>query len=189
MHLIVGLGNPDKQHLYNRHNIGFMVIDYFLNNYKTSSILKSTFKGQLFKFQDLLFLKPTTYMNLSGESVLAVKNFYKIEIENIIVIHDDLDLKFGAIKFKQGGGNGGHNGLKSIDKYISQNYKRVRIGIGKPDDKSKIINYVLENFNQDELEKLDIIIKHCFNSIKKLITEPLEKVASVYTKNLKNATL
>ena len=182
MHLIVGLGNPDKKYLGNRHNIGFMVIDYFLDNYKTIDVSKSTFKGNLFKSNNLLFLKPTTYMNLSGESVLAVKNFYKIDLENIIVIHDELDFPFGAIKFKNGGGNGGHNGLKSIDKNITQNYKRVRLGVDKPKYKTQIADYVLSDFNNDEKEHLNTIIKHTSKAIEKLLDESLEKVASTFTK-------
>jgi PTH1 family peptidyl-tRNA hydrolase len=116
-------------------------------------------------------------MNLSGESVLLVKNFYKIDNENIIVIHDDLDLKLGALKFKRGGSSGGHNGLKSIDKCIGNDYYRVRIGIGRPERKEEVINYVLSDFNENELE----CIKTAFPIIKKAILE-IENAASKYTR-------
>ncbi len=94
-------------------------------------------------------------MNNSGEAVVAIKDYYKIDIENIIVIHDDLDLPFGTVKFKTGGGNGGHNGLKSIDSHIGKDYIRVRIGIGKPKTKNEVVNYVLSNFSKEELNELE----------------------------------
>ena len=120
MTLIVGLGNPGKEYAQTRHNIGFMVLDAIAAKYSKTEISKTSFQGELFKSGSLLFLKPSTFMNLSGKSVQAVYNFYKVE--NVIVIHDDLDLAFGALRFKKGGGSGGHNGIKSIDEYIGANY-------------------------------------------------------------------
>ena len=149
--LIIGLGNPGKKYELNRHNIGFLCVDYLIDTFNASKI-SSKFKGELYKSSDYFFLKPTTFMNLSGESVVLVKNFYKIENENIIVIHDDIDLKSGALKFKRGGSNGGHNGLKSIDKHIGNDYYRIRIGVGRPEKKEDVINYVLSNFTKDELK-------------------------------------
>jgi PTH1 family peptidyl-tRNA hydrolase len=111
--LIVGLGNPGEKYKLNRHNVGFMAVDYLINELNANKA--GNFKGELFKTKDFLFLKPSTFMNLSGESVVLVKNFYKIDNENIIVIHDDLDLKLGALRFKRGGSSGGHNGLIKID--------------------------------------------------------------------------
>ena len=111
MTLVVGLGNPDLQYKNNRHNVGFMVIDALLDDHPLAEkITKSNFKGELFKVPSMLLLKPTTYMNLSGESVRAVDDYFKPE--QIIVIHDDLDLPFGTLRFKIGGGHGGHNGLR-----------------------------------------------------------------------------
>jgi PTH1 family peptidyl-tRNA hydrolase len=173
--LIVGLGNPGKKYELNRHNVGFMVVDYLVD--KLNATNAGNFKGLLFKSKNFLFLKPSTFMNLSGESVVLVKNFYKIDNENIIVIHDDLDLKLGAIKFKRGGSSGGHNGLKSIDKYIGNDYYRIRIGIGRPERKEEVINYVLSNFNNEEL----VCIKTTFPIIEKAIFE-IEKAASKYSR-------
>jgi PTH1 family peptidyl-tRNA hydrolase len=115
-------------------------------------------------------------MNLSGESVAAVKNFYKIDNDNIIVIHDDLDLKLGALRFKRGGGNAGHNGLKSIDKHIGNDYHRVRIGIGRPEN-GNVIDYVLGKFKEEELEKL----KKPLENTQKAIFDWNEKTSSKYS--------
>jgi len=164
--LIVGLGNPGKKYEFNRHNIGFLAVDYLIDEFRASKI-SSKFKGELFKSEDFLFLKPNTFMNLSGESVVLVKEFYKISNENIIVIHDDIDLKLGALKFKIGGGSGGHNGLKSIDAHIGNDYYRVRVGVGRPERKEEVINHVLSDFKKDEFECL----KELFPLIKEAIKD------------------
>ncbi len=179
--LIVGLGNPGKQYEKTRHNVGFMVIDELikeLNAVKSSS----SFKGEFYKSDDILLLKPTTYMNLSGESVVLAKNFYKIDINDIVVIHDDLDLPFGAVRFKKGGGNGGHNGLKSIDALVGKDYIRVRIGIGKPQNKKEVASYVLSNFSNKEEENLSDIISHTTKAVLEFIkNRDLEKIKSKYS--------
>jgi len=175
MKLIVGLGNPTQKYKFNRHNVGFLAIDYLVKEYNASFV--KDFKGELFKSNDYLFLKPSTYMNLSGESVVLVKNFYKIENEDIIVIHDDIDLKLGALKFKRGGSSGGHNGLKSIDKHIGNDYYRVRIGVGRPERKEDVVNYVLSDFSKNELECINTL----FPIIKKAI-EDIKNAASKYSR-------
>ena len=180
--LIVGLGNPGSKYAKTRHNVGFMVIDKLIEKYNPHKVSSSSFEGELYKLDDTLFLKPLTYMNLSGKSVKKVKDFYKIDINDIIVIHDDLDLPFGAVKFKQGGGNGGHNGLKSIDESIGKDYIRVRIGISKPQRKSEVISYVLSDFSEEELDKLQEIIQHTCDALNVINKESLEIVKSKYTK-------
>ncbi len=181
MTLFVGLGNPGTTYENNRHNIGFLVIDVLINHYKARDVSKNSFDGVLYKSNDLLFLKPTTYMNLSGKSLQAVKNFYKVEIDNIIVIHDDLDLPFGAVRFKKGGGHGGHNGLKSIDSMIGKEYTRVRMGIDKPLYRSQVADFVLSDFTQNESVMLDRWIAHVLKPCQLLIDEPLEKIKSRYS--------
>ena len=176
MKLIVGLGNPGKEYEKNRHNIGFLAVDYLIKEFNASKI-SSKFKGELFKTNDYLFLKPLTFMNLSGESVRLVKDFYKIDNENIIVIHDDIDLNLGALKFKRGGGSGGHNGLKSIDKHIGNDYWRIRIGVGRPERKEEVVKYVLSNFSEEELN----CIEKNFENIKKAI-EDIKNAPSKYSK-------
>jgi len=179
MTLIVGLGNPGEAYEKNRHNIGFMVVDHLIEHLKASPITKSSFHGELFKSDKIYLLKPTTYMNLSGKSVLAVKQFYRIE--KLIVIHDDIDLAFGALRFKSGGGNGGHNGLKSIDSLLGKDYLRVRMGIGKPEHKGMVADYVLDDFSKEESSKLGEWIKKAAEASLRLAADPLETVSSSYS--------
>jgi PTH1 family peptidyl-tRNA hydrolase len=181
MHLIVGLGNIGEKYQLTRHNVGFMVIDEITKSLATSNIQKSNFHSTLEKSSYDLFSKPTTYMNNSGMAVQAIKEYYKLEMEDIIVIHDDIDLPFGTVKFKIGGGHGGHNGLRSIDAHIGKEYTRVRIGVGKPQDKADVANYVLNNFSKEELNKLPDIIEHTMNAIKALKSEDIEQVKSKFT--------
>lgn len=180
MTLLVGLGNPDLQYKNNRHNVGFMVIDALIDDQSScEKITKANFKGELFKAPSMLLLKPTTYMNLSGESVRAVDDYFKPD--QIIVIHDDLDLPFGTLRFKIGGGHGGHNGLRSIDAHIGAEYIRVRIGIGKPTHKSDVAKYVLSDFSACQREHLPEIITHVKKSIKALLTNDLKEVSLQYS--------
>ena len=181
MHLIVGLGNIGEKYQLTRHNVGFMVIDEMTKNLATSNINNSNFQSTLLKSGYNLFSKPTTFMNNSGLAVHAIKEYYKIDLENIIVIHDDLDLPFGTVKFKIGGGHGGHNGLRSIDAHIGKEYIRVRIGVGKPQDKADVANYVLNNFSKEELNRLPDIIGHTMNAIKALKSEDIEQVKTKFT--------
>lgn len=182
MILFVGLGNPGLKYLNNRHNIGYMVIDHMLASHVATPVRKSSFEGELFKTQSLLFLKPTTFMNLSGQSVNAVAAYFKPE--RIVVIHDDLDLPFGTVRFKCGGGHGGHNGLKSIDAHIGKDYYRVRIGVGKPQDKSLVSNFVLADFPKKHQAKKEEIIEHCAKACLDFCCEDLATIASKYS--LKN---
>lgn len=183
MALFVGLGNPGTTYASTRHNIGFMVIDALINKTFSQNVSKSTFKGELFKTPQNFYLKPQTFMNLSGESVIVVKNFYKIE--DVIVIHDDLDLPFGAIRFKSGGGHGGHNGLKSIDSHISRDYVRIRLGIGKPEFGS-VSDFVLGKFTPNESKHLDSWIEKVVEAIDAMDSDTWENVASKYSQKSLN---
>lgn len=174
--LIVGLGNPGSAYAQTRHNIGFMVIDELCRRHRVVNVSKSSFEGELFKMGPHFLLKPLTFMNLSGRSILAVKNFYKID--EVIVIHDDLDLPFGALRFKSGGGHGGHNGLKSTDAAISPEYVRVRMGIGKPEHKSQVADYVLHPFNPQEQQKLSDWIAAAADAVEMLLDQSCSDVAS-----------
>ncbi len=155
MLLLVGLGNPGAGYSANRHNIGFMLVDRIAADYdfpafsgKFSGLVARGRIGQ----HEIMLLKPQNFMNNSGASVQATASFYKIPPEKIIVIHDELDLPTGKIRIKKGGGNGGHNGLKSIDAAIGADYWRVRIGIDHPGIKEKVISHVLSDFYPEELE-------------------------------------
>ncbi|WP_324172327.1 aminoacyl-tRNA hydrolase [Sulfurimonas sp.] len=177
--LIVGLGNPGATYANNRHNIGFMVIDELILRQNAQKLSSSSFNGELFKFKNHFLLKPLTFMNLSGNSILTVKKFYKIE--EVVVIHDDLDLPFGTLRFKLGGGHGGHNGLKSTDEKISREYKRVRLGIGKPEHKGEVSSYVLGDFSIKEKEHLRDLISITCEAVESLLEYSLEDVSSKYT--------
>ena len=174
--LIVGLGNPGSAYTQTRHNIGFMVIDELCRRHSVQNVSKISFEGEFFKMGSHFLLKPTTYMNLSGRSILSVKNFYKID--EVIVVHDDLDLPFGALRFKSGGGHGGHNGLKSADAAITPQYIRVRMGIGKPEHKSQVADYVLHPFTSDEQAKLSALIGAAADAVEMLLTHNCSDVAA-----------
>jgi PTH1 family peptidyl-tRNA hydrolase len=181
MTLFVGLGNPGSQYENTRHNIGFKVIDKLVDDSCARDISKTSFQGKLLRTWDAIFLKPTTFMNLSGISVQSVKHFFKIELEDIIVIHDDIDLPFGAVRFKRGGGHGGHNGLKSLDAHITQEYIRVRIGVGKPTHRSQVADYVLHDFCTDEMSALEKLIAHVAQACTMLTNEDLDVVKAKYS--------
>jgi len=179
MTLIVGLGNPGKEYSQTRHNIGFMVIDKLIEVSTCTDVTKNSFDGEVYKSDNLIFLKPLTYMNLSGKSILKVKNFYKAD--EVIVIHDDLDLPFGALRFKKGGGHGGHNGLRSTDEAITKEYIRVRMGIGRPENKGEVASFVLSSFAKEEIECLDEWIDASCKAVMKIIQSDWEKVASLHS--------
>lgn len=181
MTLFIGLGNPGSQYEETRHNIGFKIIDSLVYSFEARNITKNSFQGELYRSSTTLFLKPTTFMNLSGKSARAVKHFFKVELENIIVIHDDIDLPFGAVRFKRGGGHGGHNGLKSLDALIGKEYLRVRVGVGKPEHKSQVADYVLHDFNTAELGKLNPLTSHLLKACIALDEKDLNSVKSTFS--------
>lgn len=181
MYLIAGLGNPGVKYEKTRHNVGFLIIDEMIKNLQTSNINNQNFNAIVKKSSTNIYAKPQTFMNLSGESILSIVEYYNIPSQNIIIVHDDLDLAFGTVKFKVGGGHGGHNGLKSIDSHIGKDYIRVRVGIGKPENKKDVADYVLSNFSKEQFDKLNDIMVHCIKSIEMLQMLPLEEVKSTYT--------
>tara|TARA_Y100001970_G_C14226287_1_gene855883 strand:+ start:198 stop:773 length:576 start_codon:yes stop_codon:yes gene_type:complete len=153
MWLICGLGNPDKKYNHTRHNLGYDVIESLISlnefNLIKKDKSKNLYKGKI-NTEECLICKPLKYMNLSGPVIAEIIKFYKINIKQIIIIHDDLDLEIGKIKIKVGGSNAGHNGLSSIDECIGNNYKRIRFGIGHPGYKDLVSKYVLEKFSIKE---------------------------------------
>jgi PTH1 family peptidyl-tRNA hydrolase len=155
MRLVVGLGNPGMRHARNRHNIGFMTADAVARRHGFAPF-RNRFKGEFSEGtiagERRLLLKPQTFMNLSGESVAAAARFYKLAPAEIVVIHDELDLRPGKMRVKRGGGSAGHNGLRSIDALFGPDYWRVRIGIGHPGRKELVLPYVLQNFPTEELD-------------------------------------
>ncbi len=154
MRLVVGLGNPGARYARNRHNIGFMAIDAIARRHRAAGF-RNRFKGELAEAsiggERVLLLKPQTFMNASGELVGEATRFFKLLLSDIIVIHDEIDLRPGKLRVKRGGGNAGHNGLRSIDALIGTDYWRVRIGVGHPGVKELVQPYVLQNFSGEEL--------------------------------------
>ncbi len=177
MILVVGLGNIGEKYKNTRHNVGFMLLDLLLQENCGLLISNPKFKGELYKLNSsLLLLKPSTFMNDSGKSVKAVCDFYKCE--RIIVIHDDIDLNLGVLKFKKGGGSGGHNGLKSIDAFCGNDYERIRIGVGRD---SNVISYVLSAFKSEEKERLSKVLTHAKEALLELLQSDISQVASKFT--------
>ena len=161
MILIVGLGNPGAEHTWNRHNIGFMAVDGIVQRYKFAKY-RSRFSGFIshgeIDSERTAVLKPTTFMNESGRSVGEATRFFKLSVDQIIVIHDDLDLSPGKVRVKAGGGAAGHKGLQSIDSHISKGYWRIRLGIGRPVDSTEVSDFVLSDFAKDDRSWLDKVI-------------------------------
>lgn len=159
MYLIVGLGNPEQDYSKTRHNMGFNVINKLAKTYEIE-VNKSKFDG-LFEVGEIegkkvILLKPQTYMNLSGKSIIQAVNFYKINIKNLIVIYDDIDVEKGNIKIRKQGSAGSHNGMKSvIEELGTENFTRIRVGIGRPEFKDDMINYVLGSIPEDEVKALE----------------------------------
>ncbi len=162
MRLIVGLGNPGKKYEKNRHNIGFMLLDALADTAGFSP-WRSKFQGQISEgkvgSQKILLLKPQTFMNLSGDSVQPAMKFFKSTSQNVLVIHDELDLPPGKLKLKKGGGHAGHNGLRSITQHIGADFWRLRVGIGHPGDKRLVSNYVLSDFAKADQAWINDLIR------------------------------
>ena len=177
--LFVGLGNPGEQYVETRHNVGFWWIDFIGQNHKLSLKNSKKYFGEFSKHNEdgeVFFLKPSTFMNESGKSVQALAKFYKIEPEEILVIHDELDIQPGTAKLKLGGGHGGHNGLKSIQTSLgSNNFWRLRIGVGHPGDKNKVIGYVLNKPSKIEMQLIQESIINSYKVFSYIMLGQFEK--------------
>lgn len=168
MKLIVGLGNPGKEYEKTRHNVGFMVMNR-LSDVMNVSISNSKFKGEYVKFkykgEDVILLKPMTYMNSSGESVIQIMNYFKIDAKDLLVVYDDLDMPVGKLRLRESGSAGGHNGMKSIIAHVgTQSFKRIRVGIDKH-PRIKVVDYVLGHFNKDEQPLIEEGIENAVKAI------------------------
>lgn len=168
MKLIVGLGNPTKEYENTRHNVGFMVMDHLADELNVT-ISTSKFKGEYVKFkyhgEDVILLKPMTYMNNSGESVIQVMKYFKIDVSDLLVVYDDMDMPVGKLRLRESGSAGGHNGMKSIIAHVgTQSFKRIRVGIDKH-PRIPVVDYVLGHFNKDEKPLIDEGIDHAVKAI------------------------
>ncbi len=179
MMFFVGLGNPGANYANTRHNVGFIAVDMISDRYNFTWSHKPKFNADIAvgecELGKIVLCKPTTFMNLSGDSVQSLLSFYKIPLDKVVVIHDDLDLDLGVIKHKIGGGAGGHNGLKSIDKLVGANYQRLRVGIDRPEHPGHdVSDYVLGKFAKEEelliTERLSVLV----DNLKTLVDNDLE---------------
>jgi len=180
MILIVGLGNPGDEYKNTRHNVGFIAVDRLSDRYNFNWQHKSKFNADIAvgecELGKIILCKPDTFMNLSGQAVQPIMSFYKIPLENMIVIHDDIDLPLAKIKYKLSGGAGGHNGLKSLDKIVGSNYHRIRIGIDRPADRRHdVADYVLGKFSNKENEEIAHKIEILADKLPLLASDQIEK--------------
>lgn len=173
MLLLVGLGNPGSKYAGNRHNIGFMAADDIVRRHGFSAFKSSKFHGDIAEGkiagEKVIALKPSTYMNESGRAVSAVANFYKIDVGDILVLHDELDLAAGKVRIKKGGGHAGHNGLRSIQAHLGADFKRLRLGIGHPGDKEMVVGHVLNDFAKADRVWLDPLLDAVADNVDILI--------------------
>ncbi|MFJ1600248.1 aminoacyl-tRNA hydrolase [Streptomyces sp. NPDC088261] len=187
--LIVGLGNPGPGYAANRHNVGFMVADLLAK--RIGGSYKRAQKAQALVIEGRLgapgpagrrvvLAKPTSYMNLSGGPVAGLRDFYKVETAHIVAIHDELDLDFGALRLKLGGGDNGHNGLKSMTKSMGPEYHRARFGIGRPPGRMQVADFVLKDFSSVERKELDYLVDRTADAVEALVTQGLERAQSAY---------
>ncbi len=177
--LIVGLGNPGVKYIKTRHNAGFWFVEALANSTNESFRVESKFSGEACKVNvsgnTVWLLKPTTFMNRSGLAVKQISSFYKIPMEAILVVHDELDLSPGIARLKDGGGHGGHNGLRDIHAHLGKEYKRLRIGVGHPGDRNKVVDYVLSQVNKDDEIEINNSIDKALDVVEWVVTGEMQK--------------
>ncbi|MEU8524677.1 aminoacyl-tRNA hydrolase [Streptomyces sp. NPDC048629] len=187
--LIVGLGNPGPEYAANRHNVGFMVADLLAE--RIGGKFKRAQKAQAQVVEGrmgppgpanrrVILAKPMSYMNLSGGPVTALRDFYKVPTAHVVAVHDELDIDYGVLRLKLGGGDNGHNGLKSMTKAMGANYHRVRFGIGRPPGRMQVADFVLKDFSSTERKELDYFVDRAADSVECLVAEGLERAQSAY---------
>jgi PTH1 family peptidyl-tRNA hydrolase len=177
--LIVGLGNPGREYRFNRHNIGFMVIDQLAEDWGASfsSVrFQASFTDVRRQGAKIMLAKPQTYMNQSGRAVRSLVNFYKLPLANLLVIYDDVDLPFGALRLKPSGGAAGQKGMKSIIRELgSRDFPRLRVGIGRPPGRMSVSSYVLQDFDEQEREEIEIIVREAADAAVRWLDEGIER--------------
>lgn len=187
--LIVGLGNPGSEYANNRHNVGFMVADLLAERIggrfkRAGKAQAQVLEGRLGApgpaSRRVVLVKPTSFMNLSGGPVNALRDFYKVPLAHIVAVHDELDIDYGTLRLKLGGGDNGHNGLKSMTKAMGPDYHRVRFGIGRPPGRMQVADFVLKDFSSTERKELDFLVDRATDSVECLVSEGLERAQSAY---------
>ncbi|MEU0085058.1 aminoacyl-tRNA hydrolase [Streptomyces sp. NPDC006274] len=187
--LVVGLGNPGPGYAANRHNVGFMVADLLAERIGGSFKRAQKAQAQVLEgrigspgpsSRRVVLAKPMSYMNLSGGPVTALRDFYKVPTGNIVAVHDELDIDYGVLRLKLGGGDNGHNGLKSMTKAMGPDYHRVRFGIGRPPGQMQVADFVLKDFSSAERKELDYFVDRAADAVEALVIEGLERAQSTY---------
>ncbi|MEI5099484.1 aminoacyl-tRNA hydrolase [Streptomyces sp. PmtG] len=187
--LVVGLGNPGPGYAMNRHNVGFMVADLLAE--RIGGSFKRAAKAQAHVLEGrvgpmgpgsrrVVLAKPASYMNLSGGPVTALRDFYKVPTANVVAVHDELDIDYGVLRLKLGGGDNGHNGLKSMTKAMGSDYHRVRFGIGRPPGRMQVADFVLKDFSSVERKELDYFVDRAADAVECLVVEGLERAQTTY---------
>ncbi len=181
--LVVGLGNPGEEYAGNRHNIGFMVADLLADRmggrFKSHKSRAQVAEGRI-SGRRVVLAKPMSFMNVSGGPVTALRDFYKVPVDRLIVVHDELDIDYATLRLKRGGGDNGHNGLKSITKSLGPDYLRVRCGIGRPPGRMEVATFVLRDFSSVERKELDWFVDRSADAVEALMAEGLERAQSTY---------
>ena len=184
MYLIVGLGNPENEYARTRHNMGFDTVNIIANKYKIEMNrikFNSIYGSGTINNEKVILVKPQTYMNLSGTAIREFANFYKLEKEDIIIVYDDMDIGKGMMKIRKKGGPGNHNGMKSVVQQLgTEEFSRVRIGIGTPEHKNDIINYVIGHITDEEYEILQIGVKKASEAIDEIIKNGIDIAMNKY---------
>ncbi|MFJ5676299.1 aminoacyl-tRNA hydrolase [Streptomyces sp. NPDC093097] len=186
--LIVGLGNPGPEYAGNRHNVGFMVADLLAERmggrFKAHKARAQVVEGRIGppgpSGRRVVVAKPSSFMNLSGGPTTALRDFYKVPVANIVAVHDELDIDHGALRLKLGGGDNGHNGLKSITKSLGADYHRVRFGIGRPPGRMPVADFVLKDFSSTERKELAYFVDRAADAVEALVLEGLERAQTTY---------
>ncbi|GAB7033038.1 aminoacyl-tRNA hydrolase [Streptomyces sp. NPDC021749] len=186
--LVVGLGNPGAEYAGNRHNVGFMVADLLAERmggrFKAHKARAQVVEGRLgapgLSSRRVVVAKPLSFMNLSGGPTTALRDFFKVPVAHVVAIHDELDIDYGALRLKLGGGDNGHNGLKSITKSLGAEYHRVRFGIGRPPGRMPVADFVLKDFSSAERRELDYFVDRAADAVETLIVDGLERAQGTY---------
>lgn len=186
MKCIVGLGNPGKKYEKTRHNIGFMVIDALINRFLLTDIkskFKCTYTIATIHGEKVMLVKPLTFMNLSGEGLRPLLDYYDVATADVLAMYDDLDLPVGKIRLREKGGHGGHNGVRSLLDHLSdKDFKRLRIGIGRPTDETPIVNYVLQSFAKAENKEIELVIEHAADACETWLKTDFSEVMNTYNR-------
>lgn len=186
MYLVVGLGNPGDRYAHTKHNIGFVTVDYFAeqHNIKFNKIKHKAVIGEgSIAGEKLLLVKPQTYMNASGECVMDIMNFYKVPIQNLIVIYDDIDLPAGKVRIRPSGSSGTHNGMRSIIYLLNnENFPRIRIGVGKQPDYMDLADYVMTRFSKDEIPIMEEAVKKSVMAVEEIVRSGINTAMNKYNR-------